>query len=312
MPLPPGAPDLGALDLLLSVAELGSVSKAAQAHGVSQPAASARIQQLERRLGVQLLERSPAGSRLTPAGVTVAQWGDAIVDATRELLAGVSALRAGERARLHVAASMTVAEYLVPRWLAELRAEQPEVTVALRAENSRGVLEDVRAARVDVGFVEDPSPHPDLCARVVATDELVVVVAPRHRWASRGGPLARDELAQGPLVLRERGSGTRETLQHVLGELHEDVPHLELASTTAIKEAVQAGDGAAVLSALAVARELRDGLLVRVEVADVDLRRRLRAVWRGSAHLPTAAMALLSIAERSRRRPQPSTSPISV
>lgn len=298
--LPPRAPELADLDLLLSISRAGSLGKAARAHGISQPAASARIRLLERRLGLHLLERSPSGSRLTPAGTAIAQWARRIIDATWELLDGADALLRTAEGALRVAASMTVAEYLLPRWLVTLRERLSELTVVLRAENSRDVVEHVRSGEVDIGFVEDPSPHPDLTERIVGSDELAVVVAPGHEWAALDGPITLDQLAAGPLVLREQGSGTRETLQRVLGELRNDTPHLELTSTTAIKEAVGAGAGAAVLSALTVDHELRTGQLVRVPVAGVELRRKLRATWRRDHPLPEPARLLVQIASHDR------------
>lgn len=308
MPLPPEAPALADLDLLLLVARLGSVGKAARAHGISQPSASARIQQVEHRLGLRLLDRSRSGSRLTAEGVTVVQWAQGVIDAAAELAAGARALRNAGHGRLRVAASMTVAEYLVPRWLVALSAGWPEVTVALQAANSRGVIELVRSGAVDVGFVEDPSPHGDLTERVVASDELVVVVAPDHPWVKHAGPLSREELATGPFIQREPGSGTRETLARVVGELPDGTAHLEFSSTTAIKEAVAAGAGAAALSILAVGQELRQGQLVRVPIEGVELHRKLRAVWLRDMTLSESATALLRIAERqspSRSKPTP-------
>jgi len=187
----------------------------------------------------------------------------------------------------------------MPRWLVVLRRRLPELTVALRAENSHDVVELLRAGEVDLGFVEDPSVHADLSELVVADDELVVVTGPAHPWAGTDIPLTGRELAAGRLVLRERGSGTRETLHRVLGELHDGDPHLELSSTTAIKEAVGAGAGAAVLSALAVERELRTGELVLVPVTGIELTRTLRAVWRRDTPLSSQGQVLLRIATQS-------------
>lgn len=294
--LPSRTPELADLDLLLAVAGTGSLGKAARAHGISQPAASARIRLLERRLGLQLVERSPTGSRLTAAGDAVAQWAQRVVDAASELLAGVDALRDTAQSWLRVSASMTVAEYVLPRWLVALRERLSDLTVIVRAENSRDVVEHVRAADADLGFVENPAPHPDLAELIVASDELAVVVAPDHDWARLDGPISPQRLAAGRLVLREHGSGTRETLRRVLGDLHDGDPHLELTSTTAIKEAVAAGAGVAVLSALAVDQELRTGQLVRVPVTGVELRRHLRATWRLGHPLPEPARLLLEIA----------------
>src|SRR5579875_2067592 len=123
MPLPEPVPDLGALDLLVTVGEVGSISAAAEAHGVTQPAASMRLRQLERVLGLQLLERVRTGSRLTPAGAATAEWAGAVLREMRALLGGADALRSDQRSHLRLAASLTVAEYLIPGWLRQLAGE---------------------------------------------------------------------------------------------------------------------------------------------------------------------------------------------
>ncbi|MQA06247.1 MAG: LysR family transcriptional regulator [Streptosporangiales bacterium] len=296
MVLPAGQLELADLDLLLSVQRLGSLGKAAREHGVSQPAASSRIQALERRLGLRLLERSPSGSRLTPAGAMVATWGRRVVDAAAELLSGCAALRDAADRWLRIAANSTTADYLMPSWLAELRSRQTGLTVELRMGNSHEVVQQVRAGTVDVGFVDDPCPHAGLVEQVIAEDELGVFVAPTHPWAGYRRPVTPDELAGEITIVRERGSGTRETVDRVLGELCDGEPHLELSSTTAIKEAVAAGGGAAVISHVAVRHELRNHELVAVPVVDVDLTIRLRAVWRRNVELPDAALALVKLA----------------
>lgn len=298
MMLPAEVPELVDLHLLLSVERLGSLSKAARAHSVSQPTASVRIQAVERRLGLRLLERSPTGCRLTPSGQMVAQWARTVVDAAFELATRASALRDTLHGRLRVAASLTVADYLMPHWLIELRKWMPEVAVELQVYNSRDVTKQVVAGHIDLGFVEDSCPHRDLVQTEVGRDELVVVVAPFHPWAHRTAPVRQAELAAGPLVLRERGSGTRETLERVLGELDSQYPHLELGSTTAIKAAVGAGAGAAVVSVMSVEQELQTGRLREVPVVGVDLVRHLRGVWREDADLSPPAKELIKIASR--------------
>src|SRR6201997_4247624 len=141
MPLPIRVSDLIPFDLLLSVARLGSLGRAAAEHGMSQPAASARMRHLEGQLRLGLVERSPRGSRLTPAGALVAGWAQAVVDAAASLAAGVVALRRERDSRLRIAASMTVAEYLLPAWLTALRSVDPGAVVALSAVNSAEVAQ---------------------------------------------------------------------------------------------------------------------------------------------------------------------------
>ncbi len=287
-------PDLESLRLLVLVGELGSLGRAAQELGVAQPSASKRLSTLERRLGLVLVDRGRRGSVLTPAGVVVTERARRVLDELAGLLAGADALRREQEAGIRVAASMTVAEHLAPGWLGELRRTHPDLHVGLRVTNSETVLRMLRDGAVDLGFVEAPGPLTGLSSRKVAVDRLAVVVPPGHRWAKR--PVTVRELADTPLVVRERGSGTRDTLDKALPDACP--PALELGSTTAVRGAVVAGVAPAVLSVLAVALDLADGRLVEVPVAGLDLRRVLRAVWPGGRRLVGPAAELLAVAVR--------------
>ncbi|MDT0321638.1 LysR family transcriptional regulator [Streptomyces millisiae] len=295
-------PDLESLRLLVLVGDVGSLSGAAARLGLAQPSASKRLSTLERRLGLVLVERTRRGSRLTDAGRAVAGWAQQVLQELDGLLTGAEALRAKRDAELRVAASMTVAEYLVPGWLGELRRIRPELYVALQVTNSEQVPELLRGGAVDLGFVESPRAPAGLRARRVAHDRLLVVVAPAHPWARRRAPLSVAELAAAPLVLRERGSGTRETLDQALRRAGaaEPRPLLELGSATAVRNAVIAGTGPAVISELAVRTDLADRRLVAVEVEDIELHRVLRAVWAPERPLAGPAVELLAVTRRHR------------
>jgi molybdate transport repressor ModE-like protein len=289
-------PDLGALELLLAVARHGSLGRAAREVGITQPAASSRIRSMERQLGVALVDRSPRGSRLTDAGALVTDWARRVVEAAEAFDAGVQALRGRRDSRLRVAASMTIAEYLLPGWLIALRAGLPDTAVSLQAGNSAAVAGQLLAGDADLGFVEGLAIPDGLDGVVVARDRLAVVTAPSHPWARRRAALDPAELAATPLILRERGSGTRQVLDAALsayGGLAR--PLLELASTTAVKAAAVSGAGPAVLSELAITEELASRRLVAVPVAGMPLARDLRAVW-PAGHRPTGpARDLLSL-----------------
>ncbi|MFE2959381.1 LysR family transcriptional regulator [Nocardia tengchongensis] len=281
MPLSPRVPDLSALDLLLSVIELGSLGRAAKAHGISQPSASSRIRYLEQLVGVPVLERTTLGSRPTAAGALIAEWARDVVDAAARLDAGIDSLRTQRDSRLRVAASQTVAEYLFPKWLMGLRARMPDTSIALESGNSAEVARAVIDGRAGIGFVESPRLPGELESHVVARDRLVVVVAPGHPWVRRA-EIGADELARTPLIYREPGSGTRNSFERAMtAEVPgwEPAVALELSSTTAIKTAVADGLAPAVLSSLAVATELAEGILVSPGVTGLDLERQLRAVW---------------------------------
>jgi DNA-binding transcriptional LysR family regulator len=302
MPLPPRVSDLRPFDLLLSVARLGSLGRAAAEHSMSQPAASARMRQLESRLGLALIERSVRGSRLTRTGALVAGWAQAAVDAAAALEAGVTALRSEEECRLRVAASLTVAEYLLPGWLTVLRSTAPGAAVALSAVNSADVAVTVLSGGADIGFIEGPDLPYGLRGDLVGWDALTVVVAPAHSWAKRRSGITTAELAGTALVAREAASGTRRYYEQALRDqagLTPAPPLAELSSTTAIKASAAAGAGPAVLSSLAVASELVAGTLRAVRVSGLDLNRALRAVWPAGRRLTGPARDLHTIAVRA-------------
>lgn len=306
-------PDLVSLEVLLAVARTGSLSAAARDIGLTQQAVSARMASLEKQTGVRLAVRTTRGADLTPAGVVVAQWADRLIAAAQEVDAGLASLRADTRSRIRVSASLTVAEQLLPSWLVSLQAEARRrgatpVQVVLDATNSEHVLTAVRTGGADLGFVEGPKAPPGLRSRVVAHDELVLVVPPDHRWTRRPAGVTPGELAETPLVTREAGSGTREfltaALHGVLGDRRQAPATLELSTSAAVRAAVLAGAGPAVISRLAVVDDLRDGRLRQIPVAGVDLRRELRAVWTGGRVPPAGAVRdmLSHIAARTGHR----------
>jgi len=296
MPLAEPIPDIRSLDLLRSVAELGSIRQAAGAHHISQPAASMRLRSLERTLDLELLDRSSGRARLTVSGLAVVQWSEGVLEGMRDLLLGTAAVRSEGRDTLRIAASMTVSEYLVPGWLNRLRASDPDIAISLEMGNSGHVTGIMLHGGADIGFVEGPDDPPGLHTLVVSGDDLVVVVAPSHPWARRRRPLSATDLGATPLVLREAGSGTREVLERALGASGlEPSPLVELASTTAIKASVAAGTGPGVLSRLAVEPEVTDGRLVVVATAGIPLERQIRAIWSSERPLMPAATRLLRL-----------------
>ena len=305
-------PDLATLELLVALADEGALSAAARRCGVAPPNASRSIARLERGLGLSLIHRATTGARVTTDGLLVVEWARATLEAARALETGVAALRARTQAPLVVMASQTVAEHLLPGWIAGWQhaaggagaggasphdpslGETRGISVAVG--NTTEVLAAARGGEVDLGFIEGPGAPRGLNSVVVAHDDLVLVVAPQHPWAARSRVRA-EELAATPLVARESGSGTRVALRRALAPLDVAPPALELASNAAVRVSAAAGTAPAVLSRLAVDDALRAGTLVGVGVDGVDLTRNLRAVWAGPRRLTNpAAAALLATA----------------
>ncbi|WP_211699105.1 LysR family transcriptional regulator [Mycobacterium spongiae] len=292
-------PELSALEVFLAIARTGSIGAASREFGLTQQAVSARLASIEAQTGVALIVRTPRGSQLTPSGAVVAEWADRLLDVAYSVDAGLAALLSEQRTRVRVAASLTIAEQLMPRWLVSLQVAASQRGVAsphviMTATNSDQAITAVRDGSADLGFIETPSAPTGLRSRVIANDELVLVVPTSHAWARRQRPVTPVELSQTALVTREPGSGTRDSLtaalQRTLGDaLRQTPPLLELSSAAAVRAAVVAGAGPAVMSRLAVADDLEIGRLRAVPVLELDLSRDLRAVWMGGRNPPAGA-----------------------
>lgn len=279
--------DLRNLRVLGAVARTGSMTRAGEALGMSQQAASQRIRLLERQLGVALLVRSPRGSTLTETAALIAGWADealAAADRFDELVAVIGDTASAE---LSVAASLTIAEHLVPLWLSAFTRRRPDARVRLVAANSTAVVEAVLDGAVRLGFIEAPTVPAGLRSRVIASDELVVVVSPDHAWAARSRGITPTELARTSLIQREAGSGTRAALDEALRAVPvaepaasaPAAPAAELPTSAAITSLARTGYAPAVLSILSVRQDIASGALVRVPIRGLHITRPLTAIW---------------------------------
>lgn len=290
--------DIAGLRLLVAVARTGSISSAAREAGVTQQAASMRLAALELDLGAALLVRSSRGAHPTETGALIVEWAADLLDASERFDASVASLRQTSDDTLRIAASMTIAEHLAPRWLTALSAGGRGPRIELTAANSDAVLLAVRSSAATIGFIETPDVPIDLATLEFASDELVVVVGRTHPWARRARGISAEELARTPLVSRERGSGTRLALERALEDAgHPPVrPALELSSTSAIRATAAAGEHPAVLSILAVREQIAAGTLVKVPIRQLRITRPLTAVWRRSGSgVPASARPLLEV-----------------
>lgn len=300
MPLSPRMPELRSFEVLLAIARTGSLGAAGRELGMTQQTVSTRLVTLENLTGVPLVLRSKRGSRLSPAGAVIAEWAEQLVGVAERLDASIATMRQESRHRIKVAASLTVAEQLMPRWLVSLQVEAHQSGTAapdviLTAMNSDQVVHAVADGGADLGFVESSRAPKGLRSKIITYDELIVVVLPNHKWARRTQPISAEEIRQTPLVLRESGSGTRDFFVAAMrARLGEEIdiaePVLELSSVTAIRAAVLAGAGPTVISSLSAADDLERGRLRAVPVADIDLKRQIRAVWSGASTPPAGAV----------------------
>lgn len=269
--------NLNALRLFAAVVEHHGFSRAADAVHVSQPAVSKAVRELERKAGVPLLERGGRGVRgvrLTEAGVALYARARRIFSEERAAEEELRAQRGVELGTLRIGASTTIATYLLPELLAAFDRLHPGVELLVASLNTRAVVERLLEYELDVALVEGPVGAAGVEVLPWREDRLVVIAAAAHRLVGRG--VEASELARERLLVREPGSGTRAVGEAALGALGvEPARTLELGSTEAIKRAVAAGLGVAIVSRAALDAELELGTLAMLDVEGLEIRRPL-------------------------------------
>lgn len=290
-------PSLKTLELFVAVIDEGSLGAGARKVGIAQPNASRAIVELESDLKADLLERRPGGAVPTPFGLTLADHAREVLEAAQDFQAWAGETHSEGSMHLRVGASMTIAETLLPAWLAATRERFPQSRLDVSVHNSSQVVAEIQQGHLQLGFIETPHVPVGLHSHVVHEDELLVAIGPRHEWASRRGQISLQELAATALVTREPGSGTYEAARDLLVDHVPVEPAQVLSSNAAVRVAVASGAGPAILSELALRDHLAHGHLLRVPFEGSGITRPLTAVWTGPRRLPQLARALVAIAE---------------
>jgi len=284
--------NLHQLRIFQAVAQQRSYSRAAELLYLSQPGVSLQVKALEQSIGLPLFEKAGRTLRLTEAGNELLAYSErifALMDETQLVLEELSGARRGT---VKVAASTTAGIYIVPAALGAFHRQNPGVKLTLDVVNRFTVQERLLNDEVDIavmGLIEDTH---DLEVAEFVPNELVVIASPRHRLAStKHIPL--EELSNEIFLLREAGSGTRTDVERLF--LEKGMPvhvGMELRSSGAIKQAVAADLGIAVMPLRALELELIVGRLVILDVVGFPVRRHWSLVRRAGRHLSATSLAL--------------------
>lgn len=292
-------PSLHALALFAAVVEHGTMTAAAEAEQISQPAISAQIKLLEGYYGTPLLERQGRRVRTTAAGRLVADYARRIIRLADEAKRAVDDLEGLASGRLIIGASSTVGEQFLPTYLGRFHAMYPNVSLEIAIGNTDETLQRVLARELDLAFIGRAPDHPDLVAEPVFTDQIVAFVAP-------GDPLLRDapldpaRLSNAQFVVRERGSATRDLALKCLRASGCIPGHIiELGSNEAVKRAVEARLGVGLLSTHTIEAERLAGLLEDLPLRRWDCRRSFWLIYLSDRILTRTERAFLALIQKS-------------
>lgn len=261
---------LDQLRVFVAVAERQHVTRAAEALNLAQSAVSTAIAALEGRHGAKLFHRVGRGIELTEAGTLFLEEARAVLARAESAELVLAELAGLKRGTLLVQASQTIASFWLPRHIVAFRRAYPGIDVRLTIDNTARAAAAVLSGAAELGFVEAAVTDPLLTSQPVARDQIVMVVGPEHPWVERTH-VSPIDLLEIEWVRREVGSGTRMVFEEALAGHGISASQLrvalELPSNEAVRAAVEAGLGAAVLSASIVAPSIEAGLLHQVPLA---------------------------------------------
>ncbi|ACR13056.1 transcriptional regulator, LysR family [Teredinibacter turnerae T7901] len=281
------------LEVFLAVAHHQSISRAADELVMSQSAVSGSLKELEQKHSAQLFDRVGKRLQLNELGARLRPSCEALLVQAAELEQEFTQQRRASEIR--VGATLTVGNYLCVELIDRYRQRTGEGRVHLEVANTRHIVRELLDFNIDLGMIEGEVQHPDLDVIPWQSDELVCICAPAHHLAATG-ELGIDEIGEVAWILREPGSGTRQTFERALrGYLSQLNISLELQHTEAIKRAVQANMGVSCLSRIAVADALKRGDLVELAAPALDLHRQLYVILHRQKYLSAGLRTWLAV-----------------
>jgi len=283
------------LDLFLIAAKLKNFSRAADQMAISQPAFSAQIIKLEKILGAPLFERIGRRIDLTEAGALFEVYSQGALNSLREGKQAIDDMTKKVVGVLRLGASTTIANYIIPDYLGIYKKTYPMGKVEMMVGNTNQIEQALLRGEIDLGIVEGPVKNKSIDIYLFKEDELVVIVSPSHPWKNKSS-IIYDELKKEPLIIRERGSGTRKVFMDQIDFEHHPLNVvMELGDTEAIKKSAQAGLGVAVVSRAAIQQELKDKTLKCAKLGGVDLHRKLSLAILKNRYLSNPLKAFITI-----------------
>lgn len=263
------------------VAQHLSFRRAAEELLLTQPAVTQQVKALEEELGVALFDRAGGKIRLTAAGTALAPFAERMRTLSDEAVSAVAMASGDHAGELRLAASQTIAQYVLPQWIARYCTRYPKVHVTLHSGNTDEVLDALVKGDVQMSFIEGPEQRKDLRIEPFLEDHMVLVVPAHHAWANR--EIALDDLKSAPLLMREFGSGSRRVVEQALRDVGVNLRDchvvMELDSTEGLLQAVEAGLGVTFVSRWAVRNQLALQTLRVARVKGLRLARQFAMVF---------------------------------
>jgi DNA-binding transcriptional LysR family regulator len=286
---------LNQLQIFCTVARHLSFSVAAEELFITQPAVSQQVKGLERQLNDKLFERLGHTLFLTEAGEAILASAQAILTARAEMEQSLALLR-GSMGRLALGANTTGGMYVAPAIVRAFRELNPEAEATLQVETTNRICERVMQNMIDVAVVTGPVEDRRFVVRDLLEDEVDLIVSPSHPFATRA-TVSPAEVAAEDFAVPEPGSRTRTLIEGAFLERGLRIRvTMQLPGTEAVKKAVEANLGVAMVSKHSITRELSLGILHRVAIDGLTIHRPIHVLHRKGKHLSPLARRFVAFA----------------
>lgn len=272
--------DTAKLQTFITIVQEGSFTRAAERLNLTQPTVSQQMALLERQIGAPLFIRQPRQLTLTEAGHALLDYAERILALSEEAIQSAQEAAGLAQRTLRLGVGHTLAIYLLPDLLRQLRQGRPDIEIRLQVGNTADLLLAVADRQVDLALVGSPARHPQLRITPFMEDKLVVILNPDDPWRDRPG-LTLADLKERTLITRESGSALHASVRELLGADHlSSSKVIILGETEAIKRSVEAGLGIALVQGIAVRREVRQDILHTIPLLDAPAERRYNVAQR--------------------------------
>jgi len=282
------------LQAILAIHRTGKISNAANELGLTGPAVTLQLKEIEANLGQPLFDRARDGLRLTVAGDAVLKAATDIEIRLRHLFEEIESIAGAKTGKLRIGAVST-AKYFAPTLMAAFRVARPGVNLSLAVGNRGTIIDALKNYEIDIALMGRPPRDFDIRAQVFGDHPLVMIASPSHPLAAKRN-IAKEDLIEEHFLVREKGSGTRSSLDIFMRDVTgwSEQNHEEMASNETIKQAVMAGMGIAFISAHTIAMELELKRLAILDVSGMPIRRQWYSVSRADRSLSPAMTAFNS------------------
>ncbi len=289
--------DIRRLEVFLKVIELSSFTRAAEALNLSQPTVSEHIRLLEETLNERLVDRSGREVNATPAGKVLVQYAEKILKTYFEAIQALEQFNGKISGSLVVGASSVPGAYVLPKYLGAFKAINPQIQIMLKISATSEIIDQVLSGSVETGFVGSMRNDRKLVFSELIQDELILIIPTEHPWA-RADTISLNDLVSEPVILRQKGSGTRSVTLRILAQHGVDLSRLRIAAemgdAESVKQGVKSGIGVSFMSVHSVSYELLTGSLASVSIEGVRFFRPLYTVTRKNRQISPVCLSFNS------------------